>query len=115
MKNALILLAILAGCGSGVSVGALSQALGVDINGGDTAKIDPVLKSGSDIQFRCDTQTWSSADGFSITTRGDFYVYSVALGKRVDLYQRPAELYVLSGMSYYATLALVSGGIEIAP
>ena len=110
MKWALSLL--LAGCSS---VGSLAQPLPVDINGGDTATIDPVLKSGSDIQFRTDTQTWASADGFSYTTRGSFYVYSVKLGQRVDLYTRPTELYVLSGGSYYATMSLTFSGTEIAP
>ncbi len=110
MKWALALL--LAGCGS---VSSLSLPLTVDINGGDTEMIDPILKSGSDIQFRSDTQTWTSADGFSITMRSDFYAYSVRLGRRVDLYTRPTELYVLSGGGYYLTLSQTMTGIEIAP
>lgn len=104
------------GCGPSDSpISGLSSALAVDINGGDTVKIDPILKSGTDIQLRCDTQTWASADGFSFTTRSDFYAYSVGLGHRVDLYTRPAELYVLSGGSYYLTLAQTVSGIEVAP
>lgn len=113
--RALLALVLFGAACSQDPIAGLSSPLGIDINGGDTAKIDPVLASGADIQFRCDTQTWTSADGFTFTTRSDFYAFSVRLGRRVDLYTRPTELYVLSGGSYYLTLTQTMTGTEIAP